>query len=152
MLSDTLQNDLKDAMRAKDAVRLRTIRALRAALKDKEIAQRQGGSATLTEEEELSVLQKQAKQRREAIEQYQEAGRSDLVQAEQEELDVINEYLPKQLSDEDLAAAVKTILAELGELTPQSMGKAMGETMRALKGQADGRRIQAVVKGLLNNG
>ncbi|RMF59367.1 MAG: GatB/YqeY domain-containing protein, partial [Bacteroidetes bacterium] len=87
-LKERLTQDLKDAMRNRDAVRLRTIRSLRAALLEKEIEERSGGEATLTEEQELAVLQKQAKQRRDAIEQYEQAGREDLAEKEREELAV----------------------------------------------------------------
>lgn len=99
-LLETLTADMKEAMRARDDVRLRSIRALRSALQTAEISKREGGTATLSEQEVLAVLQKQAKQRRDSITQFHAAGREDLVVREQEELAVIEAYLPKELSED----------------------------------------------------
>ncbi|RMH54807.1 MAG: GatB/YqeY domain-containing protein [Bacteroidetes bacterium] len=149
-LADQLTADLKDAMRAKDPVRLRTIRSLRAALKEKEIEMRQGGVATLTEEDSLAVVQKQAKQRRDAIEQYEAAGREDLAQKEREELAVIESYLPKQLSDDEIRTVVDGIIASTGATSMSDMGKVMGPAMQQLRGRADGRRVQEIVRARLS--
>lgn len=151
MLSDRLTDDLKAAMRAKDAVRLRTIRSLRAALQQKEIEERTEGKATLTEDQELAVVQKQAKQRRDAIEQYEAAGRDDLVQKEQEELDLIETYLPQQLSEADVRREVETIIVAVGASGPQDMGRVMGEAMKRLRGRTDGRTVQHVATQLLRD-
>ncbi len=113
-LNDQLTEDLKQAMKAKDAVRLRTIRSLRAALKEKEIAERRDGEAHLSEEQVLAVVQKQAKQRRDAIAQYEPAGRDDLAAKEQEELEIIEAYLPKQLDDEEIRRVVQEVVASTG--------------------------------------
>jgi len=113
-LKEKLTEDLKAAMRARDEARLRTIRALRAALMEREIAERKGGEATLTPEQELEVLQKEAKRRREAIEQFRAAGREDLVQKEEEELKIIEEYLPRQLSDDEIRAVLEEIIEAVG--------------------------------------
>lgn len=150
MLKEKLQSDLKEAMRAKDPVRLRTIRSLRAALLDKEIAEREGGEAELSDEQQLAVIQKQAKQRRDAIVQYEEAGREDLAATEREELEVIAGYLPEQASDEEIRQVLHEIIAAVGATTMQDMGKVMGAAMQRLKGRADGRRINGMVRKLLS--
>lgn len=149
MLKEKLERDLKDAMRAKDKVRMMTVRLLKSAILEKEIEEREGGEATLTEEQELAVLQKQAKQRRDAAEQYDEAGRDDLAEREREELAIISEYLPAQLSDDEIRSALHEIIAGMGNPSPQLMGQVMGEAMRQLRGKADGRRVQAIARELL---
>ena len=151
-LNDQLTTDLKQAMKAKDVVRLRTIRALRAAIKDKEIAERQGGEATLSEETYLAVLQKQAKQRRDAIEQYEQASRDDLAAKEREELVIIESYLPQQLDDEEIRSVVRAIVAETGASSMRDMGKVMGAAMQQLRGRADGRRINEITREFLSGG
>lgn len=148
-LRERLSADLKDALRARDEVRLRSIRALSAALQTAEIARREGGTATLSDDDVLAVVQKQAKQRRESIAQFETAGRADLVATEQEELDVLEAYLPQQLSDEQIQAAVAEIVAATGASGPQAMGRVMGAAMARLRGQADGSRVQAAVKAAL---
>lgn len=149
MLKESLQEDLKSAMRAKDEVRLRTIRALRAALLEKEIELRQGGEAVLTNEQEMAVVQKQAKQRRDAIDQFRAAGREDLVAKEAAELVVVEEYLPRQLADDALEEIVRSVVRETGAAGPKDMGRVMGPVMGRVAGQADGRRVQAIVKSVL---
>ena len=151
-LKERLAEELKAAMRAKDAVRLRTIRSLRAALMEREIAERHGGEAVLTEEQELAVVQKQAKQRRDAIEQYEQAGREDLAAKEREELEVLKEYLPRQLGEDEVRTVVERIIAETGASSPRDMGKVMGLAMKELRGKADGRMVQAVARRLLSDG
>ncbi len=146
---DKLQADLKDAMRARDDVRLRTIRQLRSALQSAEIARREGGTATLSEADVLAVVQKQAKQRRESIAQYQAAGRDDLRAREADELAVLETYLPQPLSDDDIRQAVRAIAAEVGATGPADMGRVMGPAMAALRGRADGRRVQEIVREAL---
>lgn len=150
MLKDKLADDLKSAMRSKDAVRLRTIRALRAALMENEIALREGGSATLSEEQELAVLQKQAKQRRDSIRQYDEAGREDLKVKEEDELAVIEEYLPQQLSEDEVRDVVRKVIEETGAASKADMGRVMGASMGKLRGRAEGRTIQRIAIELLS--
>ncbi|HMB91588.1 MAG TPA: GatB/YqeY domain-containing protein [Rhodothermales bacterium] len=149
MLKDKLNEELKAAMRAKDAVRLRTIRALRAALLEKEIEERTGGEATLNEEQEMAVIQKQAKQRRDAMAQYEEAGREDLAAKEREELEIIDTYLPEQLDDDAIRKVLHEVIAATGATSPQDMGKVMGAAMKRLRGRADGRRINELVRSIL---
>lgn len=147
-LTDQLQADLKDAMRAKDRVRLRTIRSLRTALTEKEIELRSSSEA-MSDEDALRVVQKQAKQRRDAIEQYAEAGRDDLVRKEEEELAIIETYLPEQLGDDAIRKVLHEIIAATGAASPRDMGKVMGAAMKRLRGRADGRRINELAQELL---
>jgi hypothetical protein len=150
MLKEKLSEDLKEAMRSRDDVRLRTIRSLRAALMEKEIGQRQGGTAELTEEQEIEVLQRQAKQRRDSIEQYEVAGRSDLKEREEEELSIIEDYLPRQLEDDEIRNVLTEIIAATGAASPGDMGKVMGSAMSRLRGRADGRRVQQMASEMLS--
>lgn len=148
-LADQLTTDLKDAMRSRDAVRLRTIRSLRAALQDQEIAQRQGGEASLSDADVLAVVQKQAKQRRDAIEQYEEADREDLAAKERDELAIIETYLPEQMSEEDIREVVAGIAERTGATSMADMGKVMGAAMQQLRGKADGRLVQQAARDVL---
>ncbi len=147
---EQLNEDLKEAMRDKDKVRLRTLRSLRSALKNKEIEQREKGAETvLSEQDQLSVLRKQVNQRKDSIEQYEEAGRDDLVEKEQEELEVLDEYMPDALSDEELRERLDSIIEEVGAESMADMGPVMGRAMDELRGRVDGGRVQDVVKELL---
>ncbi len=136
-------------MRAKHDARLRTIRSLRAALLEKEIEERQGGIAVLTEDQELAVVQKQAKQRRDAIEQYRAAGRDDLVVRESEELEILQGYLPQQASEDEIRRIVHEVIVATGAASPRDMGRVMGEAVKRLRGKAEGRRIQQLVQEIL---
>ncbi len=147
-LRDQLTSDMKDAMRAKDAVRLRTVRSLRAAIQTADIDAR--GGEGLDDEAVLAVVVKQAKQRRDAITQYEGADRPDLVATEQEELDVIETYLPQQMSDDELEQAVDQIVTQSGATGMADMGKVMGQAMGRLKGKAEGGRVQQAVKARLS--
>jgi uncharacterized protein YqeY len=150
-LVERLTEDLKEAMRNKDNVRLRTIRSLRSALQNKEIEQREDGAETvLSDQDELAVLRKQINQRKDSIEQYRDAGRDDLVEKEQEELAVLDEYMPDPLSDDELEAKLEAIIDEVGAESMADMGPVMGRAMDALRGRVDGNRVQAMVKSLLN--
>lgn len=147
---DRLSEDLKEAMRNKDKVRLRTLRSLRSAFQNKEIGDRTDGQdAPLSEQDQLAVLRKQAKQRKEAIEQYEDAGREDLVQKEQEELDVLEEYMPDQLSDAELKEILQEIIDEADAESMADMGSVMGPAMNRLRGRVDGNRVREMVQTLL---
>lgn len=147
---DRLNDDLKEAMRNKDKVRLRTLRSLRSALKNKEIDQRQEGVETvLSEQDQLAVLRKQVNQRKDSIEQYEDAGRDDLVQKEQEELEVLEEYMPAQMDDDELRAHLETIIEDVGAASMADMGPVMGRAMDDLRGRVDGSRVQQMVRQLL---
>ncbi len=148
-LRQTLLDDLKTAMRARDEVRLRTIRSLQAALQRAEIDKRKGGEATLDAAEEVSILQKQAKQRRESIVQFEAGARPDLAATEYEELAVLEAYLPQMMSDDEVRAVVARVVVETGATGPAAMGKVMGPVMAELRGKADGKQVQALVKEAL---
>ncbi len=151
-IMDRLSEDLKDAMRNKDKVRLRTLRSLRSAFQNKEIDGRDGGTeAELSEQEQLAVVRKEAKQRKEAIEQYEDAGRDDLVQKEQDELEVLDEYMPDKLSDQELEETLQGIIDEVGAESMADMGAVMGPAMERLRGRVDGSRVQDMVQTLLGN-
>lgn len=150
-LTERLNEDLKQAMRAKDKVRLRTLRSLRAALRDKEIEIGADVEEGLEEDEELRVLQKQAKQRREAIEQYESAGRDDLLEKEEEELEIIEEYLPRQLTDDEIEDVVEEAIASTGSSSMADMGQVMGAVMGELRGRVDGNRVRGIVTRKLSD-
>ncbi|MEM1041968.1 MAG: GatB/YqeY domain-containing protein [Bacteroidota bacterium] len=143
---DRLDHDLKDAMRAKDKTRLLALRAIRSAVIEKQ----KDGSGSLTDDDLVAIVQKQAKQRRDAMQQYEDAGRDDLAQRERDELTIIAEYLPAQLTDEDIQRVVHEIVARTGATTMKDMGRVMGEAMSALKGKADGNRVRVAVQELLS--
>ena len=145
MLKETLARDLKDAMRQKDKVRLSAIRMVQTAITEKE---KETGEPA-TGDQVTAIVAKQAKQRRDSIAQYQEAGRDDLVEREAAELGYIEGYLPAQATDEDVRRTVHEIVQRTGATTMKDMGRVMGEAMTELKGVADGARIQAVVRELL---
>lgn len=144
-LKERLTNDMKQAMKDRDAFTRDTIRLLLAAVKNAEIDKR----ADLTEEEGEAVLRKQAKQRQDSIEQYRAAGRDDLADHEAAELGVLEKYLPQQMTDEELAALVNAVIAETGASGPKDMGKAMGVLTKRADGRADGRRISGALKSAL---
>lgn len=148
-LKDRITEDIKTAMKSKDKVRLETVRSIKKLLLEKEVSVRPQGQEALTEAQELEVLAQLAKQRRESIEQYSQAGREDLVAEESQELEIIEEYLPRQLSDEEVAAIIDEIIAQVGASSPKDMGKVMGPAMQQLKGQADGKKVQQLVKAKL---
>lgn len=157
MSSDTrtfseLTEDLKQAMRDKDKVRLRTLRSLRAALKNQEIEDREEGKeGTLDEPTQLQVLRKQIKQREDAIEMYEDAERDDLVEKEKEELQILKEYMPEPLSDEELKRKIRSIIDEMEAESLEDMGPVMGRVMGTLQGRVDGNRVREIVKSLLTS-
>ena len=143
---DTILNDLKEAMKARDAARLQVLRSLKAKILEKEISLRSGGKAEISEEQVVEVLVKAAKQRRESIEQFEKGGREDLAQAERAELEIIASYLPAQMGEEEIRAAVKQGIEETGAAGMQDMGRLMGLMMGRLKGKADGSAVNRIVK------
>ena len=151
-LKDQISNDIKAAMKAKDKIRLETVRSIKKVLLEKESDIRGEGRDELTPEEEMGILVQQAKQRRDSIEQYTKAGRQDLADQESQELTVIESYLPKQLSDDEVAAVIDEVIQSVGASSPKDMGKVMGPAMQKLKGQADGKKVQALVKAKLTGG
>ena len=143
---DTILNDLKEAMKARDAARLQVLRSLKAKILEKEISLRSGGKAEISEDQVVEVLVKAAKQRRESIEQFEKGGREDLAQAERAELEIIASYLPAQMGEEEIRAAVKQGIEETGAAGMQDMGRLMGLMMGRLKGKADGSAVNRIVK------
>ena len=146
-LKDQLSHDLKEAMRAKDRVRLGAIRMLSAAIQVEE----KSGMGDVTEDDFIAIVQKQAKQRRDSIEQFRSAGRDDLVDIEVAELAVIEQYLPAQLSDEEIRTTIQQIVEQTEASGMQDMGRVMGQAMQALRGKADGNRVRRAVEALLKN-
>ena len=150
MLKNTLDAAIKQAMFAKDKVRLTTLRSLKSQIMLAETAE--GASADgLTPEAELKLLNKAAKQRRDAAAIYNEQFRSDLEENELAELAIIEEFLPAQLSEADLVEKLVHIIQRVGATGPSDLGKVMGVAARELSGQADGKRISDVISHLLNN-
>ena len=139
--------DLKTAMLAKDEKSLRGLRAIKAAILLAKTSEGAGGE--LKEDDEIKLLQKLVKQRKDSLEIYQQQKRSDLAQKEQEEIEVIEKFLPKQLSAEELQLEIKKIIAETGATSSADMGKVMGAATKKLSGKADGKTISATVKELL---
>ena len=143
----TIENGIKDAMRAKDADRLRALRAIKSLILLEETS---GSSADgLSADAEMKILMKAAKQRRDSLEVYVSQNRPDLAEKEQAELAIIEEFLPKQLSDKELTAKIAEIIASVGASSPADMGKVMGVASKQLAGLADGKAISAKVSELL---
>lgn len=148
-LYQLLLDDLKKAMLAKDQDKLLTLRSIKAALLEKEISERKGDKVELSEDQIIAVLQKQLKQRKDSISQFQDAGRMDLVEKEQKEATIIETYLPTMMNEAEITAFVEAKIAELNITKAAEMGKLMGALMKELKGKADGQLINKVVKGKL---
>jgi uncharacterized protein len=147
-LEENIMSQMKDAMKSKDEKSLRALRAIKAAIILAKTSEGAGG--VLKEEDEVKLLQKLVKQRKDSLEIYQQQNRPDLAQKEQEEITVIEQFLPKQLSADELRDAVSRIIADKGASSPADMGKVMGVATKQLAGKADGKSISAVVKELLN--
>lgn len=140
--------ELKTAMLAKDEAALRSLRAVKAAILLAKTSEGAGGE--LKEEDEVKLLQKLVKQRKDSLEIFQQQGRSDLAVKEEEEIAVISRFLPAQMSPEEIRAEVSKIIAHTGASSPADMGKVMGAATKLLAGKADGKSISAVVKELLS--
>ncbi|MCK5075404.1 MAG: GatB/YqeY domain-containing protein [Calditrichia bacterium] len=141
-LNDKLIADLKSSMKNGNKIAVETIRIVRASLKNAEISK----GENLTEEEVISVLQSEAKKRKEAITEYKKADRQDLVEAEQNELNVIEEYLPRQLNENEINEKIDELFTRINPSSMKEIGKVMGPLMKELKGKADGRLVQQLVK------
>lgn len=146
MLKEQINADLKEAMRSKDKIKLNTIRSIRALILEFE---KSGSGKELSKEDEIKMLSSAAKKRREAIEQYKNAGRSELVDKEQKELEVIESYLPKQLTEEEVLNNVKNYALEIGAQSKADFAKLMPVVMKNLKGKADGNIIRKMVEKVL---
>jgi uncharacterized protein YqeY len=143
----TIENGIKDAMRAKDADRLRALRAIKSMI----LLEETSGSNTgeISTDAEMKILMKAAKQRKDSLEVYIAQNRPDLAEKEQVELTIIEEFLPKQLSDSELTERISAIIAQLGASSPADMGKVMGVASKELAGLAEGRAISSKVGELL---
>jgi uncharacterized protein YqeY len=147
-LEQLINDEIKNAMRAKAEARLRALRAIKSAILLAKTAE--GASDPLSADDEMKILTKLSKQRRDSLEVYQTQNRPDLAVREQEELDVIQEFLPKQLSADELRAEIQQIIAETGATSAKDMGKVIGAANKALAGKAEGKTIAAIVKELLS--
>jgi uncharacterized protein len=147
-LEQKIMGDLKTAMLAKDEAALRSLRAVKAAILLAKTSE--GGSGELKEEDEIKLLQKLVKQRKDSLEIFQQQNRADLAKKEEEEIAVIEKFLPKQLSPEELKEIIAGIIKETGASSPAEMGKVMGAANKQLAGKADGKTISGIVKELLS--
>jgi uncharacterized protein len=145
-LTDQINTDMKEAMKAGEKLRLETLRTIRAAILEFE---KEKVGNVMTDEDALRILSAAAKRRREAIEQYRAAGREDLARTEEQELAFITAYLPAQLGEEELEQIVRKTIADSGAVDMKDFGRVMGPLSKELKGRADGARIQALVRSLL---
>jgi len=145
-LEAKLMTDLKTAMKAKDQAAMRSIRAVKAAIL---LAKTDGSGKELDEAAEIKLVQKLIKQRQDSLDIYNKQGREDLAVVEKEEIAVLQNYLPKQLSEEELIPIIKDIIAQTGAASMKDMGKVMGLTTQKLAGQADGKTVSGLVKKLL---
>ena len=145
-LKEKIGKDLKQSMLAQNAFRTETLRSIRAEILKMD---KSGMDREMNEEEELQLLNKQAKMRKESIEMFEAAGRTDLVERETKQLEIINEYLPKQLSREEAEAIIDNVIKESGATSAKDIGKVMGPVMKELKGKFDGKIIQEIVKSRL---
>jgi len=146
-LEQKVMTDLKTAMLAKDEKSLRSLRAIKAAILLAKTSEGAGGE--IKEEEEIKLLQKMIKQRKDSLEIYKTQHREDLAQKEEEEISVIEKFLPKQISGEELKIILQKIIADTGASSPADMGKVMGIASKQLAGKADGKTISTTVKELL---
>ncbi|MBO0412721.1 GatB/YqeY domain-containing protein [Enterococcus hulanensis] len=146
-LLTTLNEDMKQAMRAKDKETLQVIRMLKASIQNEQIKKGQD----LNDEEELTVLSREMKQRRDSLTEFEKADRTDLADKVKKEIVIVEKYLPAQLSEDEIRAIVTEAIAATGATSPKEFGKVMGAVMPKVKGKADGNQVNAVVKELLNN-
>jgi len=144
-LLDQIKNDMKEAMKAKEVEKRDALRLLLSAFKQIEVDERK----ELTDEDVSKIIQKQVKQRQDSAAQFKEAGRDDLLEKEESEIKTFMAYMPKQLDDTEIEAAVKEIIKKVGATSMKDMGKVMGTASKELAGKADGKRINACVKKLL---
>ncbi|MBN2415168.1 GatB/YqeY domain-containing protein [bacterium] len=145
-LDQTLMDDLKKAMKAGDRIRVDTLRVLRSQIKNAAIA----AGKELSDDDVVAVLNKEAKKRKESIDMYEKGGRQDLADKETMEHDIISGYLPAQFSEAELRAKIAAVIAETGASGMADMGRVMGVLMPAIKGRADGKHAQQIVKELLS--
>ncbi len=146
-LEQQIMAQMKDAMKSKDEAGLRGLRAIKAAIL---IAKTSGAGSELTADDEMKLLQKLVKQRKDSLEIFQQQNRTDLAKKEEEEIAIIEKFLPKQLDADELKTIIASIISEVGAVSAADMGKVMGVASKQLAGKADGKTISAVVKELLS--
>ncbi|ALS00834.1 aspartyl-tRNA amidotransferase [Enterococcus silesiacus] len=144
-LLTTLNDDIKTAMKSKDKDTLSVLRMLKAAIQNEQIK----ASRDLDGEEELTVLSREMKQRRDSLSEFEKAGRDDLADKVKIEIAIVEKYMPKQLSEEEIHQIVQTAIDQTGASSPKEFGKVMGAVMPKVKGKADGNQVNAIVKELL---
>lgn len=148
-LFDIISNDIKEAMKAKDKIALDTLRNIKKVLLEAKTAP--GAGDTVSDETAIKLIQKLVKQGKESAELYSSQNRPELAQEELAQVAVMEKYLPRQMSEEEVTVALKEIISSVGASGPQDMGKVMGLATKQLAGKAEGRMISAIVKQLLNN-
>ena len=146
-LETKIMTDLKTAMFAKDEAALRGLRAIKSAIL---LAKTSGGSGEMKEEEEIKLLQKLVKQRKESLEIYQQQGRADLAKDEQDELVVIEKFLPQMMSEDEVKVVVQSVIQQTGATSAADLGKVMGAVTKQLAGKADNKMVATMVKQLLS--
>jgi len=146
-LKDRISEDIKTAMKSRDQAALRALRAIKSAILLAETAS--GATETLSEEEEMKLLTRQAKQRRDSIDQFKSNGREDLAVTESEELVVIERYLPQQMTEDEIRTALQSIIQSTGASGAGDIGKVMGQASKAMAGKADGKLINQIARELL---
>ena len=149
-LEQQVMVEMKDAMKSKNEAALRGLRAIKAEIIKAKTEPGAGGE--ITAEKEISMLQKMMKQRKDSLDIYQQQNRTDLAQKEQEEMAIIEKFLPKQMGEDELRTELKQIITETGASSPADMGQVMGVATKKFAGKADGKTISALVKELLSGG
>lgn len=148
-LKQNIESEIKSAMIARDKTRLSALRAIKSLILLEET--KSGAKAEISEEDEMKILTKAAKQRKDSAEIYEQQNRADLLEVEMAELAIIQEFLPKAMTEEEVLAAIKAIITQTGASSPKDMGKVMGVASKELAGKADGKMIADKVKALLNS-
>ena len=147
-LEQRVNEDIKASLKAGDKIRLQTLRSIRSLILE---FQKSGKDQEFNEEEEVKLLNKAAKNRKEAIAMYLQAGRTELAENEKRELEIITEFLPAQLSEDEIHELILSIISKLNAKGMQDMGKVMGATMKEVSGKADGNTVQQIVRKILKN-
>jgi uncharacterized protein YqeY len=148
-LKQNIESEIKSAMIARDKTRLSALRSIKSLILLEET--KSGAKAEISEEDEMKILTKAAKQRKDSAEIYEQQNRADLLEVEMAELAIIQEFLPKAMTEEEVTAAIKAIISQTGASSPKDMGKVMGVASKELAGKADGKMIADKVKALLNS-
>ncbi len=145
-LKDKLMDDLKQSMKNKEQIRKSVVILIRSAIKQKEVDER----VEVSEEDVLAIISKQMKQRKDALEEFKKAQREDLILQTEQEIEILTQYLPKQLTDDELESIIQEIINQIGATTMKDMGKIMGIATPKVQGKADGKRINEIAKKFLN--